>query len=129
MRVKMSKQPPPAPTASAVGPCPTVIQTVRRPGTGSLPSTIALPDHPSSLVFYSLFGCGMLAMWPPLLLPALLPKTFCNKKLKIGKIIFRYFSLVFCVSCNCFRWVQPLWKQRVKFGSSKTSLSPSVIYH
>ena len=35
----MSKQPPPAPTASAVGPCPTVIQIVRRPGTGSLPST------------------------------------------------------------------------------------------
>ena len=46
MRVKMSKQPPPAPTASAVGPCPTVIQTLGRPGTGSLPSTIASPDHP-----------------------------------------------------------------------------------
>ena len=45
MRVKMSK-PPPAPTASAVGPCPTVIQIVGRPGTGSLPSTIAPPDHP-----------------------------------------------------------------------------------
>ena len=39
MRVKMSKQPPPAPTASAVGPCPTVIQIVGRPGTGRLPST------------------------------------------------------------------------------------------
>ena len=47
MRVKMSKQPPPAPTASAIGPCPTVIQIVGRPGTGSLPSTIAPPDHPS----------------------------------------------------------------------------------
>ena len=46
MRVKMSKQPPPAPTASAVGPCPTVIKIVGRPGTGSLPSTIAPPDHP-----------------------------------------------------------------------------------
>ena len=46
MRVKMSKQPPPAPTASALGPCPTVIQIVGRPGTGSLPSTIAPPDHP-----------------------------------------------------------------------------------
>ena len=46
MRVKMSKQPPPAPTASAVGPCPTVIQIVGRPGTGSLHSTIAPPDHP-----------------------------------------------------------------------------------
>ena len=46
MRVKMSKHPPPAPTASAVGPCPTVIQIVGRPGTGSSPSTIAPPDHP-----------------------------------------------------------------------------------
>ena len=46
MRVKMSKQPPPAPTASAVGPCLTVIQSVGRPGTESLPSTIAPPDHP-----------------------------------------------------------------------------------
>ena len=42
----MSKQPPPAPTASAAGPCPTVIQSVGRPGTGSLHSTIAPPDHP-----------------------------------------------------------------------------------
>ena len=37
---------PPAPTTSAVGPCPTAIQIVGRPGTGSLPSTIAPPDHP-----------------------------------------------------------------------------------
>ena len=43
----MSKQTPPALTASAVGPCPTVIQIVGRPGTGSLPRTIAPPDHPS----------------------------------------------------------------------------------
>ena len=42
----MSKQPPPAPTARAVGPCPTVIKIVGRPGTGSLPSTFAPPDHP-----------------------------------------------------------------------------------
>ena len=42
----MSKQPPPAPTVSAVGHCPTVIKIVGRPGTGSLPSTIAPPDHP-----------------------------------------------------------------------------------
>ena len=45
MRVKMSKPPPPAPTASAIGPCPTVIKIVGRPGTGSLPRTIAPPDH------------------------------------------------------------------------------------
>ena len=43
---KMSKQPPPAPTASAIGPCPIIIQIVGRPGTGSLPKTIAPPDHP-----------------------------------------------------------------------------------
>ena len=45
MRVKMSTQPPSAQTASAVGPCPTVIQIVERPGTESLPSTIAPPDN------------------------------------------------------------------------------------
>ena len=48
MRVKMSKpSSPPAPTASAIGPCPTVIKIEGRPGTGSLPSTIASPDHPN----------------------------------------------------------------------------------
>ena len=40
----MSKPPPPAPTASAVGPCPTLIQISRTPG--SLPSTFATPDQP-----------------------------------------------------------------------------------
>ena len=54
MRVKMSKQPPPAPTASAVGPCPTVIQIVGRPSTGSLPSTIAPPDHPHNSQMFQL---------------------------------------------------------------------------
>ena len=42
----MSKQTPPAPTASAVGSCPTLIKIVGHPGTESLPSTIAPPDHP-----------------------------------------------------------------------------------
>ena len=51
----MSKQPPPAPTTSAVGPCPTVIQIVGRPGTGSLPSTIAPPDHPVQNNIYDHF--------------------------------------------------------------------------
>ena len=45
----MSKQPPPAPTSSAIGPCPTIIQIVGRPGTGSLISTIAPPDPPPLL--------------------------------------------------------------------------------
>ena len=42
----MSKQPPPAASASVVGPCPTITQIVGRHGTGSLPRTIAPPDHP-----------------------------------------------------------------------------------
>ena len=37
----MSKQPPPA-----IGPCPTIIQIVGHPSTGSLPRTIAPPDLP-----------------------------------------------------------------------------------
>ena len=52
----MSKQPPPAPTASTIGSCPTIIQIVGRPGTGSSPRTIAPPDHPkesSSLILIS----------------------------------------------------------------------------
>ena len=48
----MSKQPPPAPTASAVGPCPTVIQIVGRPATGSLPSTIHLERERERERFY-----------------------------------------------------------------------------
>ena len=45
----MSKKNPPAPTASAIGPCPTTIQNVGRPVTGSLPRTNAPPDHPRIL--------------------------------------------------------------------------------
>ena len=44
-----TKQPPPAPSASAVGPCPTVIQSVGRLGTGSLSSTIAPPNRPRGM--------------------------------------------------------------------------------
>ena len=55
----MSIQPPPAHTASAVGPCPTLIQIAGRPGTGSLTRTIAPPDHPSNRSS-SLFGTTLL---------------------------------------------------------------------
>ena len=55
----MSKQPPPAPTASAIGPCPTVIKIVGRPATGSLPRTIAPPDHPRRARAYCVCSkCG-----------------------------------------------------------------------
>ena len=71
-RKKMSKQPTPAHTASAVGPCPTLIQISRTPrhwkftqhhrttrpplpSTGSLPSTITPPDNPAE--------CGALKDW------------------------------------------------------------------
>ena len=49
----MSKQPQPAPTASAVGPCPTVILIVGCPGPGRLRRTIAPPDHPQADVVKS----------------------------------------------------------------------------
>ena len=45
-REKMSKQPPPAPTTGAGGPALLLSKLVVRPDTGSLPSTIAPPDHP-----------------------------------------------------------------------------------
>ena len=37
---------PRTPTVSTVGPCPNIIQICRTPGTGSLSSTITLPDQP-----------------------------------------------------------------------------------
>ena len=49
MRAKMSKQPPPAPTASAADPCPTVIKIAGRPGTGSLPR----PSHHPPTLYYN----------------------------------------------------------------------------
>ena len=52
----MSKQPQPAPTASAIGSCPTMIQIVGRPGTESLPRTIASPDHPDFIESYKDFA-------------------------------------------------------------------------
>ena len=53
MRVKMSKPPPPHLLQAQAGPCPTIIQFVGRPGTGSLPRAIAPPNHPLILVNHS----------------------------------------------------------------------------
>ena len=62
MRVKMSKPSPTAPTASAIGPYPTVIKIVGRPGTGSLP--IAPPDQPLWCDCWVNFQCrGVLLIW------------------------------------------------------------------
>ena len=41
----MSKQPPPAPIASAIGPCPIIIQIVGRPGSGSLNSGLTFQQQ------------------------------------------------------------------------------------
>ena len=47
-----------------MGPCPTVIQTVGRPGTGNLPSANAPPDHPLVRRSCGNFQCrGILLMW------------------------------------------------------------------
>ena len=48
MREKMSKQPPPAPTAGTIGPCPTMIQISRTPRHWKFTQhdRTAPPDHP-----------------------------------------------------------------------------------
>ena len=53
---------PPAPTASAIGPCPTIIQIVGRPGTESLPSTIAPPDQPQSTKTVTYKACHLMEL-------------------------------------------------------------------
>ena len=60
----MSKPPPPAPTASAIGPCPTVIKIVGRPGTGKLHSTIAPRGGRVVRRCWVIFQCrGVLLIW------------------------------------------------------------------
>ena len=77
MRVKMSKQPLPAPTAKAVGPCPTVIRIVGCPSTGSLPSTIAPPDHP--FFVEGIFSSGsQLVYWSGMILAVLVGSHLGN---------------------------------------------------
>ena len=46
---KMAKQPPPAPTASAVGPCPTLIQIIRTPRHWKFSQHHRTTDHPESI--------------------------------------------------------------------------------
>ena len=72
----MAKQPQPAPTASAVGPCPTVSKIVGRPGTGSLPSTFAPPDHSRRKSRERIEECEKMSKLPP---PA--PTSSANRPL------------------------------------------------
>ena len=82
---------PPAPVANAIGPCPTIIQIVGRPGTFSLPKTIAPPDHLKILqktakllslqrkLMYSLlviFVCG--GGWGAGMFAALCERRYCS---------------------------------------------------
>ena len=57
---KMSKQPPPAHAASAMGPCPTVVQISRTPQNWKF--TIAPPEHPTykeeEIYIASTYGCN-----------------------------------------------------------------------
>ena len=53
MREKMSKQPPPAPIASAIGPCPTIIQINRTPLHWKLMSLVMTN---CALLFFSMFS-------------------------------------------------------------------------
>ena len=55
MRIKMAKQPPLAPTASAVGPCPTVIQIVGRPGTAESSRTVKSVESEQSEMMCRLY--------------------------------------------------------------------------
>ena len=85
----MSKQTPPAPTASAIGRCPTIIQIVGRPDTGSLSRTIAPTDHP-------LFPKNHLIYLADILYRAWVAPWFSElskwkKNLKENKITMTYF--------------------------------------
>ena len=63
MRVKCPNHP--HPLQAEIGPCSTVIKIVGRPGTESLPSTIAPPDHPHNfqyrdvLLIWKIVGQGL----------------------------------------------------------------------
>ena len=56
MRVKMSKH-----STRTYSKCPTIIQIVGRPGTGSLPRTIAPPDHLQNILESGGGGGGVCA--------------------------------------------------------------------
>ena len=104
MRVKMSKQPPPAPTTSAVGPCPTVNQIVGRPGAGSLPSTIAPPDRPLNMLIISVqsFKLNAWKLREELIIQTILkPNLKIVSKSKMPQFCQKWFSCLLKVTCTC----------------------------
>ena len=56
----MSKQPPPAPTTSAVGPCPTIIQISRTPPVPGFTSNSI--GREALMLFNSVFRVGLLVV-------------------------------------------------------------------
>ena len=63
MREKMSKQPPPAPTASATGPCPTIIQISRTPQHWKFIQHFRTTRPPPILHWECLVGYHSCPMW------------------------------------------------------------------
>ena len=86
MRVKMSKRPPSAPTASAIGPCPAVIEIVGRPGRGDQ-------------IFFSATCPGQVASKNPLVLRnfLLVPKYFSHC-ISFGQVVNTTISYSKCNS-------------------------------
>ena len=56
----MSKQPPLAPTASVVGPCPTAIRIVGRPALEVYPAPSHHPTAPKLMNYLVLYSCRCL---------------------------------------------------------------------
>ena len=96
---------PPAPTASAIRPCPTVIKIVGRPGTGSLPSTIAPPDHPLSGIRY-----------------------VCILESKHDTFCFRKTFLLEVICCPIYHWLEVSRKVDISRARSATTDRQPVMY-
>ena len=69
MREKMSKQPPPAPTASATGPCPTIIQISTTPQHWKFTQHLRTTRPPPSRCGWGLFGHYFYLFFSLLFLP------------------------------------------------------------
>ena len=76
-RVKTSKLSPPAPTASAIGPCPTLSQSYPKcPGTGSLPRTSHHPTTSPPQSFVKTTESYEVSLAPSIGKPRMTPVSF-----------------------------------------------------